>query len=108
MVTLEVEYCTNLPGTQEMRHGQGVIRNFSLSGAYFFSEPPIPLVPGQVVQLNISTSLPQLDLLGTSHIQATGEVVRLEPPESSSYQHGIAVTFLDGPVFSNGPAVEGC
>jgi c-di-GMP-binding flagellar brake protein YcgR len=101
MVSLEVEYCADFPETGELLHGQGTLKDFSLSGVYFFSDPPIPLLPGQTLTLIISTSLPNLDLFDTSHIKARGEVVRLEPTEPSRRQFGIAINFLESPTFFN-------
>lgn len=101
MVSLDVQYCTDLPETGEQLQGYGTLKDFSLSGLFFFSDPPIPLLPGQILTLNISTSLPNLDLFDTSHIKARGEVVRLEPSEPSHYQLGIAINFLESPTFFN-------
>ncbi len=101
MVSLDVQYCTDLPETGEQLQGYGTLKDFSLSGLFFFSDPPIPLLPGQILTLNISTSLPNLDLFDTSHIKARGEVVRLEPSEPSPYQLGIAINFLESPTFFN-------
>ena len=59
------------------------------------------LVLGQILKLTITASLPNLDLLDTSHIQAIGRVVRLEPNRSNGYPLGIAIHFLETPRFFN-------
>jgi hypothetical protein len=101
MVSLDVQYCADLPETGELLQGYGTLKDFSLSGLFFFSDPPLPLVPGQTLTLTISSSLPNLDLLDTSHIKARGEVVRLEPTAPNRYQQGIAINFLESPTFFN-------
>lgn len=107
MVALDVQFCTDKPESGELHQGHGILKDFSLSGVYFFSEPPIPLVPGQILNLTISTSLPHLDLFDTSHIRAKGEVVRLEPPGPSQYQQGVAINFLESPTFYNPAQLDG-
>ncbi len=100
-VSLDVQYCANHPGTGELLQGYGRLKDFSLSGLFFFSDPPVALVPGQILTLTITASLPDLDLFGTSHIRARGEVVRLETVEPNRYPLGIAINFLEGPTFFN-------
>lgn len=101
MVSLDIQYQADLPETGENFEGYGTLKDFSLSGLFFFSDPPIPLLPGQILTLNIAASLPYLDHCNTSHIQAKGKVVRLEATAVNRYQLGIAITFLEGPTFSN-------
>lgn len=107
-VSLNVEFWANSLETGETHQGQGVLKDFSLSGVYFFAEPPVPLVPGQILTLCISASLPQLDSFGTSHICATGRVVRMETAAGAPLQGGVAVTFLEGPSFFNPPGIATC
>jgi c-di-GMP-binding flagellar brake protein YcgR len=101
LVSLDVRYCTDHSETGELLQGYGRLKDFSLSGLYFFSDPPIPLLPGQTLFLIIAASLPNLDLFDTSYIKAKGEVVRLESNEPNRYQFGIAVHFLESPTFFN-------
>lgn len=101
MVSLDIQYHADLPETGENFQGYGTLKDFSLSGLFFFSDPPIPLLPGQILTLNIAASLPNLDHCDTSHIKAKGEVVRLETTAPNRYQLGIAINFLEGPTFTN-------
>lgn len=101
LVSLNVQYYASFPGSEELFQGYGTLKDFSLSGLYFFADPPITLRPGQILTLTISASLPNLDLLGTSHIRARGEVVRLEKSAPNHYSLGIAIKFLEGPTFFN-------
>jgi c-di-GMP-binding flagellar brake protein YcgR len=101
MVSLDVQYYTDFPETGQLFQGHGMLKDFSLSGVYFLSDPPIPLLPGQTLTLTITASLPNLDLFDTSHIKARGQVVRLEPSDPKSYPLGIAINFIETPTFFN-------
>lgn len=107
MVSLDVQYHADLPETGEHLQGYGTLKDFSLSGLFFFSDPPASLTPGQILTLTIAASLPNLDLYGTSHIKARGEVVRLELTAPNRYQCGIAIHFLESPTFFNPPKLDG-
>jgi len=99
-VSLEVYYSVRLPETGELLQGYGRLKDFSLSGLYFFTEPPVSLFPGQILTLMISASLPHLDLPDISYIKARGEVMRLEPFNDNDHKCGIAINFLESPTFS--------
>lgn len=101
MVALNVQYYADLPENGELFQGHGTLKDFSLSGLFFISEMPLPLLPGQTLTLTIAASLPQLDLFDTSHILAKGEIVRLEHPSPDHHHHGIAIKFLESPTFFN-------
>ena len=73
--------------------------NISLGGLYFECPPPADLKKGQILELSIAASLPSLDLHGTSHLAATGEVVRLDPPVGGR-ACGVAIRFLEELSFS--------
>lgn len=107
-MSLDVQYCTDFPETGELLQGHGTLKDFSLSGLYFFSDPPIPLLPGQTLTLTINASLPNLDQLDTSHIKAKGRVVRLESTQPNHYRLGIAINFLETPTFINPATMEPC
>lgn len=99
LVTLPLEYLAFHPESGEFHRGQGILKDFSLSGVYFHSPAPISLQPGHILTLTITTPLPPLNHLDPSHIQARGEVVRLEEPSSENACHGVAVTFHEFPCF---------
>ncbi len=108
LVSLDVQYCTDFPETGELLQGHGTLKDFSLSGLFFFSDPPIPLLPGQTLTLTIAASLPNLDQFDTSHIKAKGQVVRLESSRPNHYRLGIAINFLETPTFINPAIMDPC
>lgn len=99
LVTLPVDYSAFHPESGEFHQGQGILKDFSLGGVFFNSIDPFPLQPGHVLNLTISTPLAPLSHLDPTHIQAQGEVVRLEGPSLENCYHGVAVNFLDFPSF---------
>jgi c-di-GMP-binding flagellar brake protein YcgR len=103
MVSLPLEYHTRHPDTDTPFKGRGVLRDISLGGAYFFVDPGISFQPGQILSLTVFAPLPYLEDTSISHLQATGEVVRFDPPGPNGSPPGVAVNFLKGPTFSTGP-----
>lgn len=99
LVTLPVEYIACNPESGELYHGQGVLRDFSLSGVYFQSLEPFPLLPGHTLTLIITTPLASLCHQDDAHIQAQAEVVRLEAASQEDGRPGVAVSFRDFPCF---------
>lgn len=99
IVPLSVEYHTHCPESGELLTGRGALRDISLSGSFFHVPPPVSFRKGQVLSLSIAAPMPSLDLYGSSHFQATGEVIRLEPPGPASPHYGVALNFLNGPSF---------
>jgi hypothetical protein len=100
LVPLPVEYQAPQPETGEVRRGQGVTKDISLGGVYFFCDNPGLLGPGQVLDVTIAAPLPYLDLPDTSHLKARGEVLRLDPPGPASPYWGVAISFLNKLTFS--------
>jgi len=100
LVTLPVEFSAFHPESGECQEGQGVLKNFSLSGVYFHAWEPLELQPGHILTLIIATPLPPLSHFDPSHIQVRGEVVRLEGPFPENGHHGVAVNFLEFPSFA--------
>lgn len=80
--------------------GRGVLRDVSLSGAYFLIEAPFSFSPDLMVELSIFCHVPSLDRTHTQHLYARGRVVRLENPQASQGVLGVAVSFLEGLSFS--------
>jgi c-di-GMP-binding flagellar brake protein YcgR len=100
MLQLPVEFCLEMPELGKIK-GKGVLKDFSLSGAYFCGETSHPLEPGQVLTLTIAAPVSQLEISDISHIKATGEVVRVDFPERfKPEQKGVAINFLEIPSFS--------
>ena len=106
MVSLPVEFHTRLPDTDAPFLGQGVLRDISLGGTYFHVDPGTSFQQGQILSLTISAPLPYLEDSGISHLQATGEVVRFDPPTPNRFQGGVALNFLEGPTFCAAPAQQ--
>jgi hypothetical protein len=104
MVSLPLTYQTRLPETDAPLQGQGIVRDISLSGAYFHVEPDATFQPGQILSLTIAASLPYLEDTGLTHLQTTGEVVRFDPPAPHHSQAGVALNFLDNLCFCPAPA----
>jgi len=105
-VALPVEFHARLPDTDAPFRGQGVLRDISLGGTYFHVDPDTCFQQGQILSLTIFTPLPYLAGSGISHLQATGEVVRFDPPASNRPQSGVALNFLEGPTFCPAPAQQ--
>jgi hypothetical protein len=104
MVSLPVEYYTRLPETDAPFQGQGVLRDISLGGTYFHVDPSTSFQPGQILSLIVSAPLPYLEDTRISHLQATGKVIRFDPPEPNRPQAGVALEFLGGLTFCATPA----
>jgi len=96
LVPLTTEYNLRDPEGGQSFSGQCVTRDISLTGAYLFCEPQVPLMPGHVLDLTIFSPLHFLDNHDISHLKATGQVLRLDPPEMPNQQCGVAISFLDG------------
>ena len=101
LVTLPVEFTACHPESGELLQGQGILKDFSLSGVYFQPLDPVPLQPGHLLTLIISTPLAPLSHLDPSHIQAHAAVVRLDGPLTDTGYQGVAASFLDFPSFLN-------
>jgi hypothetical protein len=104
MVSLPVEYHAHLSDTDAPFQGKGVIRDISLDGTYFYVDPVTSFQPGQVLSLAIFPPLPYLKDIGICHLQATGEVVRFEPPGPRRSKAGVALNFLNILTFCSPPA----
>ena len=102
-VSLPVAYHTRLPDTDAPFQGQGVLRDISLGGTYFHVDPGISFQPGQILSLTVSAPLLYLEDTDLSHLQATGEVIRFDPPTPNRPQAGVALNFLGGLTFCNTP-----
>lgn len=98
-VALPVAFHTRRPDTDTPFQGQGVLRDISLGGTYFHVDPDTYFQPGQILSLTVSAPLPYLEDTDISHLQATGEVVRFDPPAPNRSQAGVALTFQGGLTF---------
>jgi hypothetical protein len=105
-VTLPVAYDTRLPDTDAPFQGQGVLRDISLGGTYFHVDSDISFQPGQILSLTVSAPLLYLEETHTSCLQATGEVIRFDPPAPNRPQAGVALNFLGGLSFCPAPTQQ--
>jgi len=104
MVSLPVEYHARLPETDAPFQGQGILRDISLGGTYFYVDPGTSFQTGQILSLTVSVSLPYPEDIEVSYLQATGEVLRFYPPEPNHPQAGVALRFLGDLTFCATPA----
>jgi hypothetical protein len=99
MVSLPVAFHTRLPDTDAPSQGRGILRDISLSGTYFHVDSCTSFQPGQILSLTVTAPLPYLEDPTLTHLQATGEVVRFDPPTPNHPQAGVALSFLGGLTF---------
>ena len=102
-VTLPVTYNTRLPDTDTPFQGPGILRDISLGGTYFHVDSGISFQPGQILSLTVSAPLHYLEDTDLSHLQATGEVIRFDPPTPNRPQAGVALNFLGALSFCPAP-----
>jgi hypothetical protein len=98
-VSLPVEFQARLPDAEAPCQGQGCLRDISLSGIYFHIDSAINLQQGQILSLSIFAPLQYLEGSDISHLRATGEVIRFDPPAPNRPVGGVALNFLEGPTF---------
>jgi hypothetical protein len=103
MVSLPVTYHTRLSDTDAPFQGQGILRDISLCGTYFHVDADAYFQLGQILSLSIAAPLPYLEDPDITHLQATGEVVRFDPPGPDRPQAGVALNFLGGLCFCPTP-----
>ncbi len=101
MILLTVRYQTLVPESSELSQGQGVLRDISLSGSFFYVDHSPAFRPGQILSLTIVAPLLFLESDHMSHLTATGEVVRLEPPGFANPHYGVAVSFAENLSFAS-------
>ena len=105
-VSLPVAYHTRLPDTDAPCQGEGVLRDISLGGTYFHVDSGSYFQPGQILSLTVSAPLLYLEDTNMSHLQATGEVIRFDPPTPNRPQAGVALNFLGGLTFCSCPTQQ--
>jgi len=98
-VSLPVEFYARLSDAEAPCQGQGCLRDISLSGIYFHIDSDMSFQQGQILSLSIFAPLQYLEGSDISHLQATGEVIRFDPPEPDQPKGGVALNFLEGPTF---------
>jgi hypothetical protein len=102
-VSLPVEYQARLPDSETPWKGQGYLRDISLSGIYFHVDSDMSFHQGQIISLSIFAPLQYLEGSDISHLRATGQVIRFDPPALDQPLGGVALNFLEGPTFLGQP-----
>jgi hypothetical protein len=96
-LSIPINFRMQLPEDQEISHvNSGNLENISPGGVYFVSNDTPPLEPGQVRNFTITPADERLGFPGTTFIEATCRVVRIDPPRSGGYDIGVALEFLSG------------
>lgn len=101
VLSLPVRFHDIGAGLGEGEGALGIVKNISLGGLYFECPQPVNLKQGQILQFTIFTSLPSLDIPGTSNLAARGEVLRLDQLLGANRACGVAVRFLGDLAFAN-------
>jgi c-di-GMP-binding flagellar brake protein YcgR len=99
MVMLPVEFIASHPDTGRQIKGEGILRDFSLCGAFILVSKRPPLKIGHQLALSIALPLSPINEFDPSHIQAYGKVVRLEEPAEDQDCFGLAISFDHFPTF---------
>lgn len=86
--------------------GRGVLRDVSLSGAFFYTDAPVSLAPDLVLELSILCHVPGVDRAATERLSARGKVIRLENFPEGRPALGVAVSFLESLSFRPSPPEE--
>ena len=97
IVSLSLKYHDRRHDTGAPFQGQGVLRDISMGSTYFYVNSATSFHPGQILSIDIFPTLPYLKDIRISHLQANGEVVRIEPPGPQRSKAGIALNFSYSP-----------
>jgi len=105
-VTLPVAYATCRPDTDVPFQGQGLLRDISLGGTYLHVKADSYFELGQILSLTVAAPLLYLEDTDLSCLQATGEVIRFDPPAPNRPQAGVALNFLGDLTFCTPPTQQ--
>jgi hypothetical protein len=96
-LSIPIRFRIQLPESPEISWvNSGVLKNISGSGFYFVSNDTLPLEPGQIRDFTITPADERLGFPGSTFIDATSRVVRIEFPSSGDHNIGVALEFLSG------------
>jgi hypothetical protein len=96
-LSIPIKFRMQLPENQEISWvNSGVLKNISAGGFYFVSNDTPPLEPGQVRNFAITPADERLGFPGTTFIEGTCRVVRIDSPSSGDHDIGVALEFLSG------------
>jgi hypothetical protein len=96
-LSIPIKFRMQLPENQEIFWvNYGNLENIGPGGVHFVSNDTPPLEPGQVRNFTITPADERLGFPGTTFIEASCRVVRIDSPRSSGYGIGVALEFLSG------------
>jgi c-di-GMP-binding flagellar brake protein YcgR len=96
-LSIPIKFRIQLPESPEVSWlNSGVLRNISVGGFYFVSHDTPPLEPGQVRNFTITPAEESPSFPGTTFIDATSRVVRIDSPSSGDHDIGVALELLSG------------
>jgi hypothetical protein len=96
--SIPIKYLVRIPESPEVCWiGHGVLKNVSFGGVYFRSNDTPPLEQGHIRDFTITSTEELSDFSKITCIRAKGRVVRIEPPQTSDHDIGVALEFLSGP-----------
>ena len=96
-ISIPIKFRIQIPESPEFSWlNSGVLRNISGGGFYFVSNDTPPLEPGQVRNFTITPAEESPGFPGTTFVDATSRVVRIDSPSSGDHDIGVAVELLSG------------
>ena len=91
---LPIRFIVEQPETRDSQAGEGMLKNISYGGILFQVEPRLPVQPGQVREFSFYLMPENTKQRDSTHFEAQGLVLRIEPPDPNSSAYGVAVQFL--------------
>ena len=98
-ISLYFEYQAQLSDSKKSLSGWAILKDISITGLHFTSEPSPGLNPGDIADFIFKFPQSDFNPLLFNEIRAKGLVKRIEPPSEDPPQFGVVVEFLSGPVF---------
>jgi c-di-GMP-binding flagellar brake protein YcgR len=98
-VSLPIEYHANIHDSAASYSNKAVLKNISIGGVYFVSEGTPILEPGDIADFIFKLMHNHSNSIITKEIRGKGRVTRVENQDEESFNFGIAVEFLSGPLF---------
>lgn len=96
--SLPMEFQVQVPDSEESWESRAVLKNISQGGLYFECENLPQLKRGNVGEFTFVTEPPKYSFIN-SPIKAHAVVKRIEPRVAGSSNFGVAVQFINGPLF---------
>jgi len=97
-LSLPIEFQMQISDSQESWESRAVLKNISQGGLYFECRTTPPLKRGNVAEFTFTTEPPNFSFF-SSPIKAQVVVKRIEPRVAGTDNYGIALEFIDAPLF---------